>query len=129
MRARLIERGGKDAETREYPLTQPEFLMGRGADCDLRLRSSSMSRHHCIIRTGPDGVTLVDLGSSNGTYLNGERVRSQAALKTGDEVRLDQYLFLVDLGDQGDVERVAGRPSLSTPTLKLDAPPPEKTNT
>jgi pSer/pThr/pTyr-binding forkhead associated (FHA) protein len=126
MRARLIERGAKDAETREYPLTGPEFLMGRGSDCDLRLRSSSMSRHHCMIRSGPDSVMLVDLGSSNGTYLNGERVRSQAPLKTGDEVRLDQYVFLVDLGDQGDVERSPSKDSVST-TLRLNVPPEQAT--
>jgi pSer/pThr/pTyr-binding forkhead associated (FHA) protein len=115
MRVRLIERGSTPGQTREVAINQAEFLIGRGADCDLRLRESEISRHHCTIRVGPGEATLVDLGSSNGTYLNGQRVRSQAALHSGDEVRLGSSTFLVDLGDpEGtridvpDVDPVAG---------------------
>ena len=101
MHVRLIERGPTPGQTREVAVNQPEFLIGRGADCDLRLRESEISRHHCIIRVGPDEATLIDLGSSNGTYLNGQRVRSQAALHSGDELRLGSATFVVDLGDTG----------------------------
>jgi pSer/pThr/pTyr-binding forkhead associated (FHA) protein len=104
MKVRLIERGATAAQTRDIPITQTEFLIGRAADCDLRLRVSAISRHHCIIRVGPEEVTLVDLGSSNGTFLNGQRVRSQAGLKSGDELQVGECRFLVDLGDRGQVE-------------------------
>src|SRR5262249_22857431 len=88
-------------QTREIPITQPEFLVGRGPDCDLRLPVTAISRHHCILRTGPgDEVTVFDLGSSNGTYVNGERVRSQTALRSGDEIKIGPCTFLVHFGDR-----------------------------
>ena len=99
IRVRLIERGSTPEQTREVVVNQAEFLIGRGADCDLRLRDHEISRHHCIIRVVGGEATLVDLGSSNGTYLNGQRVRSQAPLHSGDELRLGAATFVVDLGD------------------------------
>jgi pSer/pThr/pTyr-binding forkhead associated (FHA) protein len=97
--ARLIERGPTPEQTRQVPLKQGEFLIGRGPDCDLRLPISAISRHHCIIRLTDNEATLLDLGSSNGTYLNGQRVRSQAALHSGDDLRVGTCHFLVgDLG-------------------------------
>jgi pSer/pThr/pTyr-binding forkhead associated (FHA) protein len=122
IKAKLVERS--EGEPREYPLAQQEFLIGRGADCDLRLRSSSISRHHCLIRSENDGLTLVDLGSSNGTFLNGTRVRSQAELKTGDEIRLDKYAFVIDLGDQPELGRDPAHDSVAT-TVRLDHPFPK----
>jgi pSer/pThr/pTyr-binding forkhead associated (FHA) protein len=99
MKVRLIERGADSERTRDYPINQPEFLIGRGADCDLRLRTRSVSRHHCLIRLGTDEAFVTDLGSSNGTYLNGQPVRSQSTLHTGDELQVGSIHFVVDLGD------------------------------
>jgi pSer/pThr/pTyr-binding forkhead associated (FHA) protein len=104
MKARLIEMGQTAEQTRRIPVTQAEFLIGRGTDCDLRLPVSSISRHHCIIRLGNEEVTLVDLGSSNGTYLNGQRIRSQADVHHGDEIKLGACRFKVELGDQEPIE-------------------------
>jgi pSer/pThr/pTyr-binding forkhead associated (FHA) protein len=98
MTPKLIEPGGKAQQTREIPIRGKEFLIGRGNDCDLRLRDPNVSRHHCMIRIRPDEVTLHDLGSSNGTYVNGTRVISQAVLQSGDEIRLGEYHFILDLG-------------------------------
>jgi pSer/pThr/pTyr-binding forkhead associated (FHA) protein len=124
MKAKLIERGDRSEQTREIPLNQAEFLIGRGADCDLRLRVSSVSRHHCLIRLGGAEATLVDLGSSNGTYLNGTRVRSQATLNNGDEVQLGACRFLVELGDDDkiDLDTAVGA-GPSTTTVKLPKSP------
>jgi pSer/pThr/pTyr-binding forkhead associated (FHA) protein len=105
-RVRLIESGPTAEETREIAVTEKEFLIGRGADCDLRLPVAAISRHHCIIRVGPDEVSVVDLGSSNGTFINGQRVRSQAVLRGGDQLQLGPCQFLVSLGEPGeDVRR------------------------
>jgi pSer/pThr/pTyr-binding forkhead associated (FHA) protein len=105
MKAKLIERGPSAEQTREIPITESEFLIGRATDCDLRLRSSEISRHHCEIRIAPDGASVNDLGSSNGTYVNDQRVRSQADLHSGDLLKVGPYTFLVDLGDQPGIDR------------------------
>src|SRR5262249_50988552 len=99
---------------------------GRGTDCDLRLPVSDVSRHHCIIRLGIGEAAVVDLGSSNGTYLNGQRVRSQAALKSGDELKVGPCRFLVDLGD-GTYRGPSGGAGAGrgAPTIKVrDRPAP-----
>ena len=99
MKVRLVERGAGKEEIREIQIDQPEFLIGRGADCDLRLRISSVSRHHCMIRLDSEEASVVDLGSSNGTFLNENRVRSQTALHTGDVLQVGVRRFDVALGD------------------------------
>ena len=97
MVAKLIEVGVSEDQTREILVHKEEFLIGRGADCDLRLGSSEISRHHCLLRVRADEATVIDLGSSNGTYLNGQRVRSQAALHSGDEIAVGPCRFVFDL--------------------------------
>jgi pSer/pThr/pTyr-binding forkhead associated (FHA) protein len=126
MRARLIERGEKAEQTRDIPLSREEFLIGRGADCDLRLRENSVSRHHCMIRLANEEATILDLGSSNGTYVNGQRVRSQTTLRSGDELQVSTYRFVVELGDKQGIEfdtAVGGDPFTSTVKLPGKAAP------
>lgn len=71
---------------RNYPLTQPTTRIGRGTDVDIRIDDPGVSRHHAEISLG-DEVTLRDLGSTNGTYVDGEAVRV-TTLYDGAEVRL-----------------------------------------
>jgi pSer/pThr/pTyr-binding forkhead associated (FHA) protein len=122
MRVRLIERGNSPEQTREVSINQQEFVIGRGADCDLRLRDTEISRHHCIIRVGADEAALVDLGSSNGTYLNGQHVRSQAPLHSGDELRLGSATFVIDLGEPGGTKVDVPDADPLARTIKLKKP-------
>jgi pSer/pThr/pTyr-binding forkhead associated (FHA) protein len=125
MRVRLLERGGNAEQTREISITGPEFLIGRGTDCDLRLRESAISRHHCILRTSGDGLTLTDLGSRNGSFVNGERVVSQAPLHSGDVLKLGSREFVVDLGDDAANLGVADVDPLAlTVKVPKKGPPP-----
>ena len=111
LRARLIECNEKGEQTSEIALSQQEFLIGRGIDCDLRLKSTDISRHHCIIRLTADKAELVDLGSQNGTFLKGERVRSQAELHTGDKIQLGSFCYVMDLGDRDAADLRASTPA------------------
>src|SRR5262245_51508754 len=99
LRVRLIERGASPEQTREIPVDKSEFVIGRTEDCDLRIRVNEISRHHCIRRRPGGDLTLFDLGSSNGSYLHNQRVRSQAMLRSGDVLRIGPCAFVVDLGD------------------------------
>ncbi len=98
MSGRLIELGAQGDRANEIRLGGEEFLLGRGSDCDLRLRDASISRHHCMFRIRRNEITLMDLGSSNGTFVNGCRVVSQMALKSGDEICLGDFRFCLELG-------------------------------
>lgn len=71
---------------RSYPLTQPTVRIGRGSDVDIRIDDPGVSRHHAEISLGTD-VTLRDLDSTNGTYVDGVAVRV-TTLYDGAEVRL-----------------------------------------
>jgi hypothetical protein len=68
-------------------LTTPSLVIGRGADADLRLSDTGVSRRHAELQVRPDGVTLVDLQSTNGTGVNGTLV-DRAELADGDRISL-----------------------------------------
>ncbi len=78
-------------------ITKDLIVVGRKEDCDLRLDHKSVSKLHCIIvRT--DGLLLLrDLGSTNGTRVNGTRVR-RAALLPNDQVTIAHFKYRVFLG-------------------------------
>ncbi len=74
-------------------------LVGRKEQCDLRLEHKSVSKMHCVI-VKTDGLLLVrDLGSTNGTRVNGQRVR-RAALLPNDELTIACYKFRVQFGPE-----------------------------
>jgi pSer/pThr/pTyr-binding forkhead associated (FHA) protein len=62
--------------------------LGRGGDCFIRIKSSQVSRKHCELLEVGDKLSVRDLGSSNGTFVNGQRVAGQQVLKPGDELTL-----------------------------------------
>jgi hypothetical protein len=87
---RLLVSGpdGADGSTqRTYDLNAPITILGRGTDCDLRLVDPGVSRHHAELRVEDGEVVLVDLGSTNGTFVNGQPVR-RITLADGTEVTL-----------------------------------------
>ena len=60
--------------------------LGRHDDCVIRIKSSQVSRRHCELFDVGGKLTLKDLGSSNGTFVNGKKVVGQMVLKSGDEL-------------------------------------------
>jgi hypothetical protein len=60
--------------------------IGRHDDCLIRIKSAQVSRRHCEVFEVSDKLTIRDLGSSNGTFVNGKKVAGQQALKPGDEL-------------------------------------------
>ena len=67
-------------------VTRP-LVIGRGSECDLVLASPRVSRRHCVVRPGEAAVEVEDLGSSNGTRVNGVAVR-QRTLREGDLIEV-----------------------------------------
>jgi two-component system cell cycle response regulator len=83
----LILYSGDNTGTR-YPLQGPRMTLGRSPECDVCLENLGISRRHAELREVGDTVTLYDLGSSNGTHLNEQRIQAPVELKDGDVVRL-----------------------------------------
>jgi hypothetical protein len=95
--------GAPGGDQHTYELQTPVTLLGRGTDCDLRLVDPGVSRHHAELRVENDQVILVDLGSTNGTFVNGQPVR-QVALTDGTHVSLGRttLIFRQDGPDRDD---------------------------
>jgi pSer/pThr/pTyr-binding forkhead associated (FHA) protein len=74
-----------------YPLSGRQFLIGRERDCHLRPDNDLVSRHHCVLRLDEYVVRVRDLGSRNGTFVNGQRIKGDVVLRDGDK------LFVGDL--------------------------------
>jgi DNA-binding winged helix-turn-helix (wHTH) protein len=75
-------------EELELPLRDGQNLLGRDADCAVRIDRPSVSRHHARIVIANDDVVLEDLGSKNGTFLRGKPLAEAAALSSGDVIGL-----------------------------------------
>lgn len=87
---------GKQAGTL-IPLNRNKFLIGREEDCQLRPNSDLVSRHHCVFSTDDFTVRIRDLGSTNGTYVNNQRITGQVVLKQGDQIRIGKLAFEIQI--------------------------------
>jgi len=79
----------------EFELTKSEIIIGREEDADLTVPSQAVSRRHARLTRKEDGYVVEDLGSSNGTYINGQKLSGQRTLKSGDQIRLGRAVTLV----------------------------------
>ena len=74
---------------------QPEIVIGRGRDCDLVLSDLTVSRTHAMLRLFGDEWFLEDLGSTNGTRVNGLRIRTPSMVRPGDRVSFGRVALRV----------------------------------
>jgi pSer/pThr/pTyr-binding forkhead associated (FHA) protein len=89
--------------------------IGRAAEADVSFTDdSSLSRLHCALERYPGGWVLRDLGSTNGTLLNGERLVGERRLQHGDEIRIGSHALLFRSGDPSTSELA---------TIRGDTPP------
>jgi pSer/pThr/pTyr-binding forkhead associated (FHA) protein len=92
--ARLVVRAG-DGEGASYPLAAAETLIGRSSRTDITLEDEGISREHALILYEEESgsFTVEDLQSTNGTQVNGKRVRS-VTLQHGDELLIGRTCFV-----------------------------------
>lgn len=95
------------------------FLIGRGAECDLALPERQVSRHHAKILRRPGYFELEDLGSKNGTHLNGQPVSENVRLQDGDEIQIALAVKLVFIGT-GATMPLTFEPPKPARTLEID---------
>jgi pSer/pThr/pTyr-binding forkhead associated (FHA) protein len=84
------------SETNTLKLMDGVNSIGRHDDCLIRIRSSQVSRRHCELHLDMGKLIIRDLGSSNGTFVNGKRVLGQQALKAGDVLTVGGVTLKID---------------------------------
>ncbi len=82
-------------------LTQDEVVVGRLPECDLQLESNMVSRRHAkLLRQGSE-YAIEDMGSGNGTFVNGKRIEGLTKLKHGDRLKLGPILLRYESANKG----------------------------
>ncbi len=95
----------EESSSRVVPLPESgEVFVGRGDEVGVRVRDAKVSRKHVSLELSPERVQLVDLGSQNGSYVNGERVSGSRTLLSGDSIELGHtaIVFHADGAEVGD---------------------------
>ena len=111
--------------TEEYPVAQPRVDVGRGTDNDLTLAFPTVSTHHARVLSDSSSCRIVDLGSANGTFVNGQElpVKEERALRDGDEVQIGPFTLQFHRAGAGAAEvRAPARPG-HTVVLPAGKPP------
>lgn len=83
-------------ERRSFSLPRSTTVIGRKEDCDVRIPLSEVSRKHCRLMADDEVLRVEDLGSSNGTFLNGMRVQ-EAIVQPGDSLQIGPIVFIVQI--------------------------------
>ncbi|MDZ7791037.1 MAG: FHA domain-containing protein [Xanthomonadales bacterium] len=107
-------------ETGALRLSRFPCTIGRSHDCEPRLNLHRISRHHLRLEIDGDRIIVEDLGSTNGTFVNEERLTEPAELKPGDRLHIADYAFRVEHFSESEspASRRAGRPdTLSGQTI------------
>ena len=99
---------------------RPGTTIGREG-CDVVLADPEVSRRHAVVRQLDTGLAIEDLGSSNGTFVNGERVAGAVALSEGDSVRLGNTVWRLQTA--AGATRMA-QVQVRSPDEKVPEPPP-----
>lgn len=97
-----------DGQSKELPSMKLPLTIGRADDCKLRIPLAAVSRHHCQMLEEDDELIIRDLKSSNGTFVNKERLTRDRELVPGDLISVGSIVFVV---------RIDGHPRAIDPII------------
>ncbi len=112
-----------------YELTRNELHIGRDINHEIAINDAEISRRHCRLAAQGDGYILEDLGSTNGTFVNEQRVSGQVSLRPGDIIRVgDNVRLAYEIAGLDADATIASSgkqaPPPPTPPPQRPAPPP-----
>ena len=113
----------KDGSHKTFTLPSSVSVIGRRHDCDLRIPLMPVSKRHCELILNKDTIKVRDLGSLNGTYINGKQIADEVEINPGDYLTIGPLTFLL---------QIDGRPKEIVPPAaprqkaKQEKPPQQK---
>jgi len=101
-RARLLLLNSEGKVSQEFDLNQPNIVLGRSPQANVVIASNEVSRSHAQIANTANGFFLSDMGSTNGTFLNGEEIqpRQMIQLKSNDQLNLGEIALIFQLVEE-----------------------------
>ena len=117
----------RNSSVRQINIAGPSTTLGRAADNRVCIESDKVSRRHALIQWSGDRYVLSDLGSRNGSYVNGEKVSGSLPLGNGDSIVLGdcqlRFLYSTQMLPQAEALRLVTR---AGELVKLDNPSPRE---
>jgi pSer/pThr/pTyr-binding forkhead associated (FHA) protein len=108
----------QDGKRKDFHLPSSVTVIGRRQDCDLCIPLMNVSRRHCEINQDEGKLRLRDLGSRNGTFVNGAKVK-ESELNDGDQIAIGPLEFKINLKSSSDNE-TSKEKKISTDFLKKE---------
>ena len=93
-----------NGQRKDFPVIDPSTVIGRAENCDLQVPLVSVSRRHCQLRIEGNAFQVKDLGSSNGTYVDNQRV-NEAALSRGARIVVGPIVFPLQVDGEPETIR------------------------
>jgi hypothetical protein len=110
-----------------FDLNKPVMTIGREANNDIVIEDPQVSRHHVRLTQQGAGYVIEDLGSTNGTFLNGQRVFGTRPINSGDTLGMGDTIVLKVVGFAGAGETIVARQQPQPAPVSYSAPPPPPT--
>src|SRR2546423_10781918 len=107
-------------EGKEIPITFSQFTIGRDPKCNLRPASSVISKRHCALHVRSAKVYVKDFDSTNGTFVNEERITGERELHDHDKLGIGPLVFSVKIESSTPVDRPTPAPPTRTAAKSSD---------
>ncbi len=111
-------------QTKELIPVRSGFVFGRFVDCDIQILEKSISRKHASIDIKGDQLFLKDLGSSNGTFLNGKALTEEVSLHSGDRIQIGESHFEIRFSEGTTDASSFPEPKLESKVISQPKAPP-----
>ncbi len=111
----------KDGSQKAFSVASDTTIIGRRHDCDLCIPLMVVSKRHCQLNQNKEAVRIRDLGSRNGTFLNGKRI-NETTVQPGDYIKIGPLTFLLQI--DGEPEKIVP-PKQAQPKPAAKVPPPK----
>src|SRR5205823_2338401 len=127
MKLTLVVLAAGKQEGKVLEIKLPQFLVGRDPQCHLRPASALISKRHCALIQREGKAFIRDFDSTNGTFVNDERVEGERELKNDDQLKVGPILFVVRLEATAVPSKTPVPPTRNSQTGKT--PPPATKDT